>query len=51
MVAGQVTSLVGVPHGTGPGFPSEKSNSPPVVQQVSLPWHPALVGFANGLSG
>ena len=50
MVAGWVASLVGIPHGTGPRFPSERSDSPPVVGQVRLPWDLAGVGFAVGLS-
>ena len=49
MAAGWAASLVGIPHGTGPGFPSERSNSPSVAQQVRLPWDLAGAGFAISL--
>ena len=51
MAAGWAASVVGIPHGTGPGFPSERSDSPPVVWQVWLPWDLAGVGFVISLGG
>ena len=49
MAAGWAASLVGIPHGAGPRFPSKRPDSPPVVQWVRLSQDQARVGFAIDL--